>query len=362
MTLIPEQLLGVRRDLEAGKLRWAKVKTLLSWFGRKGRGKYVVQDINKALDETRIFTDPAFTSGGVHGYIEFKTLPEAGDHPREQSTDSREDGDETRSDDQGRREPDAKSNGRDGRSSEPTGLKFCIGMLEAANRPSEVLTITRDQRVEEAITVMMIRRFSQLPVTQDKRQIDGMISWRSMGRARARGDTCEFVRDCVEPVPILNQDDPFFDAVDTINEKEVVLVLGRNRTITGIVTTADLSREYHQKAAPFLLLGEIEDRIRILIDDKLSTVEIKQARHPDDGTREIEDASDLTFGEYVRLLESPENWEKLCLGIDRKLFVELLNDVRDVRNDVMHFRPDSSEPENLGKVRQLHSLLEQLVP
>ena len=127
------------------------------------------------------------------------------------------------------------------------------------------------------------------------------------------------------------------------------------------MTTSDLSREYHKKASPFLLLEEVEDRIRLLISRNLATAEIKKAKDPGDDTREIEDTADLTFGEYVRLLESRENWQKLRLGIDRKLFVGLLNDVREVRNDVMHFRPDSSEPENLDKVRMLRSLLEQVV-
>ena len=61
------------------------------------------------------------------------------------------------------------------------------------------------------------------------------------------------------------------------------------------------------------------------------------------------------------MLGSRRNWEKLGLGIDRKLFVKLLNDVREVRNDVVHFRPDSFEPEDLDKVEMLRSLLEQLV-
>ena len=182
-----------------------------------------------------------------------------------------------------------------------------------------------------------------------------------MGRARASGDPCEFVRDCLESVRILDQDAPFFESVDTITEREVVLVRGRDRTITGIVTTSDLSREYHDKAEPFLLLGVVEDRIRILISRHLSAEEIRGARDPDDETREIEDVDDLTFGEYVRLLGSPQNWTKLGLGIDRKLFVKLLNDVREVRNDVVHFRPDSFEPEDLDKVEMLRSLLEQLV-
>lgn len=362
MPQIPDQLLAVKKDIAAGKRRWAKVKTLLSWFGQKGRGKHVVQAIRETLNEAGLTTRPEFTSGGVHDYIEFRTLSETGDDPAAESADSRVNGDKDRSADGGQTESDGGAgDGQDRGSSERSRSKFCIGMLEAANRPEKIQAIARDKTVEEATTLMLMHRYSQLPVTQNMRDVDGMISWRSLGRARASGDACEHVRDCLEDIRILPQDAPFFAAVDTITKEEVVLIRGTDRTITGIVTTADLSREYHEKAAPFLLLEEVEDRIRILISRNLSAEEIKQVKDPSDDTREIEDATDLTFGEYVRLLESRENWKKLRLGIDRKLFVGLLNDVREVRNDVMHFRPDSSEPEDLDKVRMLRSLLEQLV-
>lgn len=360
MPPIPDQLPAVKKDIAAGKRRWAKIKTLLSWFGQKGRGRHVVQTIEEALDEAGLLTRPEFTSGGVHDYIEFR-LSETGDGPAAESTDSSGDGGGTKPPEGDRSEATEGSDGQDRPLPEGMASQFCIGMLEAANRPDEIVTITRDKTVEEATTLMMMHRYSQLPVTQNKRRIDGMISWRSMGRVRARGDACEHVRDCLEPLRILDQDAPFFEAVDTITEREVVLVRGKDRTITGIVTTSDLSREYHQKAEPFLLLGEVEDRIRILIGRNLSDEEIKNARRSGDDTRPIEDASDLTFGQYVGLLEDRENWKKLRLEIDRKLFVGLLNDVREVRNDVMHFRPDSSEPEDLDKVRMLRSLLEQLV-
>jgi len=361
MPPIPYQLLAVQKDIAAGKRRWAKVKTLLSWFGQKGRGKHVVQTIQEALKEAGLFTRPEFTSGGVHDYIEFKTVTETGDGSAAESTGTRSTGGDTKPDNEDQSESAEESEGHDRPLSEVAGSKFCIGMLEAANRPDEIVTITRDKTVEEATTLMMMHRYSQLPVTQDMRQIDGMISWRSMGRVRARGDACTHVRDCLEPVRILYQDAPFFEAVDTITEREVVLVRGEDRTITGIVTTSDLSGEYHQLAAPFLLLGEVEDRIRILISRNLANAEIKKAQDPGDDAKEIGDVDDLTFGQYVRLLEDRENWEKLRLEIDRRLFVRLLNDVREVRNDVMHFRPDSSEPEDLDKVRMLYSLLEQLV-
>jgi hypothetical protein len=46
----------------------------------------------------------------------------------------------------------------------------------------------------------------------------------------------------------------------------------------------------------------------------------------------------LTFGEYVRIIERPENWNQLGLPFDRVTVVRNLREVNDVRNDVMHFR------------------------
>ena len=163
MPPIPYQLLAVQKDIAAGKRRWAKVKTLLSWFGNKGRGRHVVQAIQEALNEAGLFTHPGFTPPrSVHDYIEFKALPETVDGPAAESTDSRGGGGGIKPDDEGQSGSADGSDGRDRPSSEVAGSKFCIGMLEAADRPDEILTITRDKTVEEAATLMIIpsRRWS----------------------------------------------------------------------------------------------------------------------------------------------------------------------------------------------------------
>lgn len=356
---VPRELRAVADDIAAGKRRWAKVKTLLRWFGKKGRGKYVVQSIQEALSEVQLWTEPDFHSvDSVHSFLEFKSLAEKGGSQKEESTGAvgGENRESSREESQG--QSDDESQKSDQSSSRGLGPALCIGMLPAANRPTEVVTVTRDATVSHAITLMMSHRYSQLPIAQKGRPNGRMISWRSIGRASTKGHTCKYVRDCDEGIRTIDQDAPLLEAVDKIAVDEVVLVVGRDGNIAGMVTTSDLSRKYHELAEPFLLLQEIEDRIRSLIDDNFSIQEIESARRPDDDKREIEGASDLTFGEYVRLLESKNNWKRLQLRIDRKLFVKLLDEVREIRNDVMHFNPDSTE--NLDKVRMLRGLLEQL--
>jgi hypothetical protein len=69
---------------------------------------------------------------------------------------------------------------------------------------------------------------------------------------------------------------------------------------------------------------------------------LRGAVNPGDAERKerIQHVSDLTFGEYIRLLEVPENWCRLGLNLDRPLIVERLSKIREIRNEVMHFHPD----------------------
>ena len=357
---IPKELLAVVEDIAAGKRRWAKVKTLLSWFGKKGRGRHVRQTIRDALTEVKLRTVPDFDSvGSVHTYFEFRLGAEDTGGPAEDPASS---GDPSKAEGaENLRQTESKEDSLpDDRGSDTAGSAFCIGMLPAANRPDEVVTITRDHTVREAITLMIKHDYSQLPVAQNGRTKGYMVSWRSIGRARNRKQDCDFVRNCMENIRTVAQDAPLFGAVDRIVRNEVVLVIRHNK-IVGLVTTSDLSRQYHEYAEPFLLLHEIEDRIRKIIDDRLGADDLQDAGHGANDEREIDGALDLTFGEYARVLQRSENWEKLELTIDQRILLKLLDEVRLIRNEVMHFRVDSSEDlldEKLEPVRQLRRLLE----
>jgi hypothetical protein len=66
------------------------------------------------------------------------------------------------------------------------------------------------------------------------------------------------------------------------------------------------------------------------------------------------------MGEYIRLLENPENWGRLTLRIDRASFVDQLQAVRRVRNDIMHFDPDPLGGGDLLKLRQFVVFMQSL--
>ena len=76
--------------------------------------------------------------------------------------------------------------------------------------------------------------------------------------------------------------------------------------------------------------------------------------------RNIEGESDLTLGECQRLIENPDNWRSLAIQIDRGVFIKQLDNVRLIRNDVMHFDPDGIADQDLDRLRDFVRLLQNL--
>lgn len=313
---IPDGLREVAdRIHETGEPHRETVRTLLSWFDQQRRGRWVVARIRRGLREAELITVPDFDTAYIGSYVEFRSARVA-----------RAGGEE------GDRDPVVR-----------------IRMLAAANRPP--VAVARDQPIAEAVTRMLLNDYSQLPVMPNERDVHGMISWRSLGRARALNRDCELVQDCIELHTEVRADEPLLSAIDAIVRHEVVLVRGAERRITGIVTTTDLSLQFHEMAEPFLLVGEIENHLRLLIDGKFTAEQLRSARDPTDNTRTVESVDDLSFGEYVWLLQNPEHWTRLDISLDGGPIMERLERVRQIRNDVMHFSPDGVSAEDIEFLR-----------
>ncbi|MFZ3211098.1 MAG: CBS domain-containing protein [Terriglobales bacterium] len=239
---------------------------------------------------------------------------------------------------------------------EPT---FRVGRLGFAHRPPTA--VCPDAEIEKAITIMLMKDFSQLPVMTNERTVKGLVSWRSIGSVLSLGRECRFVRDAMEPHNEITVDQSLFDAITAIKERDCVLVRDSTNKICGILTAYDISVTFRELAEPFLVLSEIENQIRVLIDGKFTNSELSSVRDPQDPTREIRSVADLTLGECVRLLESPQNWAKLSVGIDRGTFIIDLDRVRRIRNDVMHFDPEGIEDEDISTLREFAAFLQRLL-
>lgn len=219
-----------------------------------------------------------------------------------------------------------------------------ISILPSANRIP--ITITRDAKLTDAITKMMMHNYSQLPVLGSPKNIVGFITWESIGYAITNGITSEHAKDYLDfEHTILEYDTPLLKAIKTVIEKEYVIVQKKDKSFSGIITLADVSSQFLTLTEPFLILEEIENLIRLLLNDKFLVQELIDFCENENNDKSIESIDDLTFGQYIRLIEKPENWKKLKLKIERVTFIQQLNIVREIRNDVMHFDPDGITPE-----------------
>ena len=77
-------------------------------------------------------------------------------------------------------------------------------------------------------------------------------------------------------------EEAFFSALQIISKHDYVLVRGKDRTITGILTASDFNDQFRKMAELFLLVGEIENGIRGIVRGKFSGSELQAAKAPPD--------------------------------------------------------------------------------
>lgn len=326
-----EKLSEISKQIKKGfKPQTVTARTFIGWFGAQRRTYWNVKFIRDHLKEYQLATTPDFEYAYVDSDISFIVAPKkkSGLVQKEVVPDVYKD---------------------------PT---YRIGKLASANK--QPVSVKPDDPIAKAVILMIAHDYSQLPVMTSEREVKGIVSWSSLGSQTALGKECKHVRECMMPHKEINSDTYIFAAVDDIIANQYVLIRNSENIISGIVTTSDLSLQFRQLGEPFLLLGEIENYIRQMVHAKYTIDEFKAACDPSETVRKIQSVSDLTLGEYLRLIENPDNWEKLDISIDRELFIKKLDEVRRIRNDVMHFDPDGIADEDIARLRDFVRLMRSL--
>lgn len=371
--LIPDKMRWAADRLQAGRrVNRITVRDFLALFGAERRGSIKVQAIREVMDALDLTTDPDFELAWIDEPIWLRLKDGA------KTTEASISNDSTISDAEfegaatslppapGPAEPlltstapdtPTRSEIADGISGEdPT---FRIGSLPAANKT--LLTISNDAPLTRAITLMLQYDFSQLPVMQGEREVKGVITWKSIGLKLAMGQKCSTVGDCREEIRIIDSNRTLFEAIPTIVEFGYTLVRNQqDRRITGIITASDLSLQFQALSEPFLLLREIELHIRRILGTKVteSDFQILEATAP--ANRKVSQIEELTLGQYIRLFQHPEIWTKLALSIDAGEFVQLLDQVREIRNEVMHFDRDPMTKDQLDTLKRTARFMQHL--
>jgi predicted transcriptional regulator len=318
----PQALIDLATRVKRGEEPDTTARTLLALFDVHRRRPNAVKTVRSALEALEIKTEPDFVATYIDESIKLVKIKKAVDYSGDNDS------------------------------------MFRVGRLEAAN--NKPTYIAPDASIEQAVTMMMASGFSQLPVMTSDRDVKGIVRLSTVAVNLAFGSACKHVRDCMDAAYEVTSESSIFEAVRLVLDHDCVLVRGKQREIIGIITTSDLSQQFHKLGEPFLLLGEIENQIRIMIGGKFTKEQLEESKDPSDTARQITDVADLTFGEYVQLLGKPERWNRLELRVDRGVFVKRLDDVREIRNDVMHFDPEGIEESETQTLRDFSAFLQKL--
>ncbi|MDP6822146.1 MAG: CBS domain-containing protein [Dehalococcoidia bacterium] len=334
---------AIAEQVEQGETPEETVRELLSWFYAERRGYLIVREIRNALRKHKLRTTPDFEATYIDARVRFVSSVVT-DQPSDPESPPISPIEGT---------PEIAGTTTERPQVDPTQR---ISRLASANTPP--LYVGPDAPLGEDVTQMLMNDYSQLPVMLNERVVIGLISWQTIATKLALGLPCSTARECMGQVRVLAADASILEAITELGPQGAILVRGDAQKITGILTSTDFNDQFRQLAEPFVLLGEIENHLRVRIDEAFTTEEIQSAKNPDDTNRTVEQAADLTLGECARLLEKPNNWNKLDTDLHRKTFVKQLAEIVGVRNDVMHFDPDGIASEQLDRLRKFSRLLQ----
>jgi len=229
-----------------------------------------------------------------------------------------------------------------------------------------LVSVEPETSAREAIAIMTQRGFSQLPVVSAGRVL-GIFSFRSYvvgtaalsladlnGQRIAPGDLrVDELLEQMQFARVADEIDDLFDAMDRDNG----LVVGTADNAIGILTPMDFLRYLHRLSAPFVYLSEIELALRAIIRHavtpellvEVATASLAQHFDPEPPPTVLEE---MSFDNYATMLGYGATWGhfEAAMGTSRQRLAGKLKHIRDLRNDVFHFKRELSVQE-IGNLR-----------
>ena len=219
------------------------------------------------------------------------------------------------------------------------------------------VSVQKDDPVAEAMNLMVEHDYSQLPVIDAEGIPLGMITYESILKAMryfGLGLDDLHVRDVMTRVQHYNLDDDLFDLLDRLKNINAVLIVDSSDKLVGIVTSYDSTEYFRNRAENLMRVEDIETSIKDFIraaytneQDEVDEVQLEEIvqkiinpeKAPNVKPRKF---GDLTLSEYISLLIYDTTWNFIepILRKPKKNVNNLLNGVREIRNDLAHFRGD----------------------
>jgi predicted transcriptional regulator len=323
-------LKDARVKADSGDPEQVTVRKLLELWGAGARGYRISQRIEADLANHDLVTVPSFQKVTLDTVVGLVTVP---DEEADISDDIHE---------------AVEDAGQPAKGLTIGNLRSALG---------GIVSVPPTVTFEYAITLMLLNDYSQLAVIEGQRSLRGAVSWKSIAQTRQAHSAAGF-SDAIIEANEVRYDKELREVLPILEASDFVFVRDASNLISGIVTTADVVQAYGELATPFFLIGELDQALRQVISRTFTIEEIISLCDPD-GARKIGSFDDLSMGDYQRALENPFLWDKLGWSLERSVFIQRLNELREIRNDVMHFNPDPLPLDSVNKLRHAINVLRE---
>ncbi|MEV6315571.1 CBS domain-containing protein [Streptomyces sp. NPDC051776] len=339
-----------RAELLVLKGTEVSLEKLLDLFGVRVRRPWNVHDIGQALADAGLATLPDFATCGARERVQIVALAAAPSPSGEPEEGAAED-------------------------SLPSGAlprRMRIGDLPSAS--GGVQCVSANTPLSQATYLMRHRGYGQLPVTTGMTTLHGVITWRSLALMYEKGKEVALENAMQQDsLPVADARQEFFACLPMLTEQGYLLVRGEDGGLSGLVTPAHVVDRFESAARPFFQLGEIESLLRRWLGAKLTGEAIRSVQNNRRAERRSERVDDLTFGDYVRLLDGQQrqaamaqqadlNWIAMQAEfLDRAQFVRHLQRVGDIRNRIAHFDAEPLPAEAMRELTAFTALLRDCV-
>jgi predicted transcriptional regulator len=217
----------------------------------------------------------------------------------------------------------------------------------------EVFSVPPSMQARDALKLMRKHGFSQVPVQQGS-SVLGIFSYRAFALEVAQMSDHKVDPSSLPVEEFLDHEDPVYARVrdefrkfiELLDENNFVMV-GEPDKCLGILTPMDVLRYLYPIANTFVLIEGIELTLCFLIragtHDEVSLrsciANALSDKYKTEGSMP-QCLEDMTFDEYVALIRDGRNWSQFepVFGGTRDRVRSRLEPIRDLRNDIFHFR------------------------
>jgi len=351
---IPDWLKSRAGEVHANKTVIVTVAQLLAAFNKSKRSINTNKLIAKALNKCKLTTSPKFSAVGIREQIQIIVRPKK-----------------------------QKSGADNERGSERSPI-ITYGMLKCVeiqrklrnagadvtprlpSRPPKWFVRPKDPLVS-AVEILSQQDVDYVPVGDSEDSFKAVISWDDVAIKDLRGinrmkTSCDEVKNVAV---FVDESDSVYDSKNLIQKHGYVIVKNDKGRAFAIVRASDLAQELMDLTESFLLLHEIENLVRMIIESASPTQEEIDACIEERDRGKGVTVDRMSFANYCSLLRKAHdvfgkklNRIKINRDVAAQMAVSLEN-IRETRNMIMHFHPDENDDGAKARLSKARDFIRQ---